>query len=380
MSSNSVTKIFVVGGTGAQGLPVVRGLVSDGKYLCRILTRNSKSPRAQELLALGNVELVEGSFTSEEDIRNGYRGCDGAYVNIDGFNTGEKTETYWAMRAYELAVEDRGIKFFVYGNLDFVYKKSGYNPIFRTGHYDGKGRVGDWLLAEHESNKRNFPGTYKMAVAVFTTGPYVEMTIARGGPMSPSIVIDDDGEKVALWRVPLGEGAVAHVALDDCAHYARWIFDDPARSNGNNLEVAMDHVHYVDLAKAFEKVTGHRARYVDTPLEDYWQSGPMSAYANQVAGYSADRNDPASMTVKQNFTGFWNMWRHSGNNRGIIRRDYALLDQIHPNRIRNVEEYFRREDEEGRNAGKGSLWERVQPENIAPILKIHMDAKRAVSQ
>jgi hypothetical protein len=142
----------------------------------------------------------------------------------------------------------------------------------------------------------------------------------------------------------------------------------------------MDHVHYADLAKAFEKVTGHRARYVDTPLEEYWNSGPMSAYADQVAGYSADRNDPASMTVKQNFTGFWNMWRHSGNNQGVIRRDYALLDQIHPDRIRNVEEFFRREDEEGRKAGKGSLWERVQPENIAPILKIHVDAKRAASK
>jgi hypothetical protein len=114
-------------------------------------------------------------------------------------------------------------------------------------------------------------------------------------------------------------------------------------------------------------------------MEEYWKSGPISAYADQVTGYSADRNDPTSMTVKQNFSGFRNMWRHSGNNRGVIRRDYAHLDQIHPNRIRNAEEYFRREDEEGRNVGKGTLWERVQPENIAPILKIHMDAKRAVS-
>jgi hypothetical protein len=83
------------------------------------------SARAQDLLALGNVELLEGTFASEADLRKGFRGCDGAFVNIDGFNCGEKTEIYWAIRCYELALEE-GIKFYVYGNLDYVYKKSGY--------------------------------------------------------------------------------------------------------------------------------------------------------------------------------------------------------------------------------------------------------------
>jgi hypothetical protein len=45
-----------------------------------------------------------------------------------------------------------------------------------------------------------------------------------------------------------------------------------------------------------------------------------------------------------------------------VKRDYALLDEIHPNRIRSAEEWFRREDQLGRELGKGSLWERVQPE------------------
>jgi len=51
--------------------------------------------------------------------------------------TGEKTEIYWAIRSYEIAIEE-GIKFFVYGNLDYGLKKSGYDSRFRTGHYDGK--------------------------------------------------------------------------------------------------------------------------------------------------------------------------------------------------------------------------------------------------
>jgi hypothetical protein len=52
------------------------------------------------------------------------------------------------------------------------------------------------------------------------------------------------------------------------------------------------------------------------------------------------------------------VWKH-----GIITRHYALLDEIQPNRIRSAEERFRREDQLGRELGKGRLWERVQPEN-----------------
>lgn len=117
-----VPKVFVVGGTGAQGIPVVQGLVADKAYTTRVLTRDLNSSRARTLIELGNVELVEGTFANEDDLRKGFRGCEYAFVNIDGFNSGEKTEMFWAMRSYELALEE-GVKFFVYGNLDYGYKK-----------------------------------------------------------------------------------------------------------------------------------------------------------------------------------------------------------------------------------------------------------------
>lgn len=82
MSAYKTSKIFVVGGTGAQGIPVIRGLVKDKKYSCRVLTRDSTSARAKQLLALGNVELVTGTFASEKDLRDGLRGCDGAFINV----------------------------------------------------------------------------------------------------------------------------------------------------------------------------------------------------------------------------------------------------------------------------------------------------------
>ena len=171
MSSHTTSTIFVIGGTGAQGMPIVAALVADKKYSVRVLTRDASSPRAQALLALGNVSFLEGSFADEDVLREGFRGCDGAFINIDGFNTGEKTETYWAIRSYEIAIEE-GIKFFVYGNLDYALKKSGYESKFRTGHYDGKGRMAEWILSQNQSNGDT------MGAAVFTTGPYIEMAVS----------------------------------------------------------------------------------------------------------------------------------------------------------------------------------------------------------
>src|SRR5277367_3278240 len=265
MSSDTISRIFVIGGTGAQGIPIIRALVSDKKYSVRFLSRDPASRRATDLLGLDNVSVLEGSFADEAILREGFRGCDGAFVNIDGFNTGEKAETYWAMRSYEIALEE-GVRFFVYGNLDYGLKKSGYDSRFRTGHYDGKGRVGEWILFQNQVNEA------RMGAAVFTTGPYIEMVISPGTPMTPTV---EDG--VVTWRVPLGEGAVPHVALEDCGYYVRWLFDHPERANGMDLEVAIEHVTYANLAAAFEKVTGHPAQYIDTDLEAYWSNGPQSA-------------------------------------------------------------------------------------------------------
>lgn len=361
MSKYETSKIFVIGGTGAQGIPVISALVADKKYSVKALTRDPASRRAQALLALGNVSLLEGTFADETVLREGFRGCDGAYVNIDGFNTGEKTEMYWAIRSYEIAIEE-GVKFFVYGSLDYALRKSGYDSKFRAGHYDGKGRIGEWILFQNRLNEG------RMGVAVFTTGPYMEMAISAMTPMTPSV---EDG--VVSWRVPLGAGAVPHVALEDCGFYARWLFDNPDRANGMNLEVAIEHIPYDKLATAFQKITGHPARYIDTSLEDYW-AGPLKMAAKLPAGYNADPNDKSTMSFRDNFTGFWNIWKY-----GVVQRDYALLDEIHPHRIRTVEEWLRRVDQRVKEGGGGGLWEELQPENLSkapPLLKLTEDKRK----
>jgi len=354
----NVSRIFVVGATGAQGIPVVRGLVEDRQYSVLALTRDAASPRAQILAAMGNVEFLEGSFADEAILRQGMKACDGVFLNIDGFNTGEKTEMYWAIRAYEIAVEE-GVRFFVYGNLDYTLKKSGYRSMFRTGHYDGKGRIGEWILNQNRVNG------HRMGAALFTTGPYMEMAFSAQTPMTPRI---EHG--VLTWRVPLGQGAVLHVALEDCAHYVRWLFDHSDRANGMDLEVAIEPVRYADLAAAFTRVTGYPARYIDTDLDAYF--APIPAIAASPAGYNADPHAKSTMSFRDNFTGFWNQWKHD-----ILMRDYVFLDEIHPGRIRSAEQWIRREEERARNAGTETLWERLQPDTLPKrtILKLSEDRR-----
>jgi hypothetical protein len=93
--------------------------------------------------------------------------------------------------------------------------------------------------------------------------------------------------------------------------------------------------------------------------------------AGRPAGYNAAPADKSTMSFGDNFTGFWTVWKHR-----IVRRDYALLDDIHPGRIRSVEQWLRQEDESGRASGRGGLWDRLQPEQFAketPILKLSED-------
>jgi NmrA-like family len=360
-TSHSTPLVFLIGGTGSQGIPTVKSLVEDGAYRVRVLTRDTENPRAQALKALNptHVELVKGTFDSEDDLRAGYKGADYTFVNIDGFNVGEKTEMFWAIRSYELALEE-GIKFFVYGNLDYGYKKSGYRPEFRTGHYDGKGRIGEWILQQTKDNSK------RMGAALFTSGPYIQMAIAKGTPMAPTI---EDG--VVTWRVPLGDGAVAHFDVDESGYYVRWLLDHQDRANGLDLEVGIDLINYYDLAKAFTAATNKPAQYIPVTLEEYWTTGAMAARANSPSGYNSNLKDPATLTVKQNFTGFWNTWAASGGNKGVIRRDLKILDEIFPSRTKSAEEWFRKENQRGIDAGVGSLWERVN--SLKPFLKVHED-------
>jgi len=174
----------------------------------------------------------------------------------------------------------------------------------------------------------------RMKWAVLTSGPYMEMLSLMWSPRH------DQATDTYSFVAPLGDhGAVPMIHLDDLGEYARWIFDNPSKSAGMDLEVATKHVHFEEVAQAFTKVTGKKAIYKDEPL-DVW----LERYAkeDESSAYQVDVNEPGAMTWRKNFTGWYNLWRNSGGDHPVIARDYKLLDQILPNRVRSVEEWMRK--------------------------------------
>ncbi|PYI02884.1 NAD(P)-binding protein [Aspergillus sclerotiicarbonarius CBS 121057] len=309
--------VLVIGATGAQGIPVVKSLVAGGQYAVRAFTRNPQSPDAQLISSFPNVSLFVGNSFDENDLRQAFQGVQLAYVNINGYVSGEKGELYWGIRTFEIAVQS-GIEHYVWGSLDYSLKKGNFDEKFRCGHCDGKAKVADWLLTQTRS-------TNSTTISVLTSGPYMELLYEFMLPKKTP-------EGVYQFVAPLGDG------------HARWLFDNRNQASGLNLEVATEHVNWTALAKTFTKVTGKPAQYVDVSLQDYFDNHYAAGRkaVDRKIGTAVDKKDPTLQTWRQNFGGFWNMWKYTGPNTGNITRDYAFMNTIHPSRVRTVEEWMRK--------------------------------------
>jgi len=317
MSSNQKL-VLAIGGTGAQGVPVVKALASGSKYTVRVVTRNANSPDAKEIASIPGVTIFEGNSYDEPTLRKAFVGVDYVFANTNGFAIGEKSEIYWGIRLYELAREF-GIKHFLYAGLEYASRLGNFDPKYRTGHLDGKGKVVDYISAQP---------TTPMAWSVITSCLYIEglSEILRPFP-------DPQDPGTMVFAVPLGNGECPLIYLTDYGAYARWIFDTPDRSNGLELHVATEDIAWKDLAAAFTEVTGQKAVYKDVTLDEYFNLGIFPNPDAKVGHAAAD--EPTLFTVRENFSGFWNTWKDN-----LTKRDYKLLDEILPTRVKSVKEWM----------------------------------------
>jgi len=211
------------------------------------------------------------------------------------------------------------------GQLGLGLKKGGWNSKYHCGHYDGKGGVAELILLQRP--------THNMKTSILTSGPYLEMLWE--GMFLPQQRADG----TFVFPHPIGDGAVPMISLDDLGRYARWIFDNPERADGMDLEIATQHVTWNNLIESFMKVNpDKKAIRVDIPLEEYFKTtgrkkdDPLTSFVPNAEGSS----DSTTQTFWKNFEAWWSMFRDN-----ILTRDYKLLDEILPNRIRTVEEWMR---------------------------------------
>mmetsp|Transcript_54463 Transcript_54463/g.137531 ORF Transcript_54463/g.137531 Transcript_54463/m.137531 type:complete len:355 (+) Transcript_54463:54-1118(+) len=322
--ATTLKRIVIIGGTGAQGAPIVQSLSESRRYEVVVMTRNARSRTAQSLANLPNVLLFEGQYTDEDIVRKAFVGAYGAFVNTDGHTLGEKAEIFVGMRIFELAVE-AGIKHYIYSGLFNSLKYGGYDPKFRCGHTDGKARVSEWLLAQQGS--RTTP-------SILTTGPYINML--QDGMFMPQV--KNDGQLLEFTQ-PLGPfGKIPMVALEDVGVYTLWLFDNFERAAFLDLQVAMAHVDFRDVVCAFNELQEERQgskRAVWKPFDDVSSFLDSFGAPRDLPLTAVFQSDGAGMTFHENFTGWWNLFRAN-----LLERDYQLLDEIHPQRIRSVREWM----------------------------------------
>ena len=182
--------------------------------------------------------------------------------------------------------------------------------------------------------------TKPMAWSILETGPYAERLMDAAFPTQ-----DVDG--IYVFKFPLGPtGAMPLVSLESIGEYARWIFEHRERSAGLNLGIAIAHVTGAEQAEAFEAVTGKKARYEAIPLETALSRFPPGKIGSRATpGY----DDPTLRTAAEHFGPWWTIFREScvGGTTGLWPKDYALLDEIMPSRIKTIEEWMRMEKYNG---------------------------------
>ncbi|KAJ7751876.1 NAD(P)-binding protein [Mycena maculata] len=332
----SPTKLtLVIGATGAQGQAVIAALLapnSDGTaspYNVRALTRNLESPQAQGLAARG-VQLVQGTFHDFNAVAKALDGAYGAWVNTDGSTGGEVAEIYAGMRIFEVAKRVPSLRHYVWSNLRFVFKVSGFNPEYRAEHMDAKGRVGEWLSVQ--------PSVLTHDGLVWSQATFAPMNVRKDGTV--------------VFAAPVGDSRVPLIALKDVGWWARWTFDHRAEASARELNVASDLVGWDDIVKTLTKVTGKPAVYLRLTLDEWWTN--FDERADNPLSSDKKRGD-GSTTIKQNYSAFWRVLRD-----GIIDKDMEWIRSVHPGTF-TLERWMRENNYDGR--GKTVLKKALESNN-----------------
>ncbi|KAJ4247513.1 hypothetical protein NW762_013190 [Fusarium torreyae] len=322
--------ILVIGSTGAQGSAIIRYLSSTERYHILAFTRSAASSEATSLAELPHVELVVSGSGSGYDtgaFLSAASRADSVLVNTDGFALGEQAETYWGIRLFELSAW-AGVKHFVYSGLDSNGPRSGFDPDLYCGHYQGKAKVQDWIHAQKDIS---------MNWTIIRSGPYLQLLAAVMAPAHK-----DDGS--LEFQLPLGNGAIPFIHLGDFGKYVDWALSNPNESKNLDFGIATAHVTGSQIAAACQNVTDKPSKFVDIPIETWnavaWKALPEGP--NTKVGFQ-NVKDPSAllMSYGENFTHWWNLYKASANNSGLIQRDYEFLDKIVPDRIKGIEAWMR---------------------------------------
>ncbi|KAL6691404.1 NAD(P)-binding protein [Trichoderma pleuroticola] len=317
---------LIIDGTGAQGVPIVEELTNHG-FQVQVLTRDITSSNVKKLSELPNVIFSLGAVDSVPDLKRAFHGIDYAFINLNSWVLSIKDEIFWGIRIFEIAVQS-SVKHYIWLSLDILFfLETKYDDPFRSVHYYGKGHVEQWISALRQS---------PMRWTILATIPYLEQL---WGLMRRT----KGGNSVYDFRFPVNDGGFPLTCLDDMGYYVQWIIEHPGRSAGMNLKQGVEHGTPSILAKSLMEATGLPAKGTNIELDQCFEEvgwGPSREH--KMGSTKAGPNDTTLHLIYESFSGWWKMYQHSIDNTALIKRHYALLDEIHPHRKRSVKEWMQR--------------------------------------
>jgi hypothetical protein len=288
-------------------------LTKSKKYSVSVLTRNINSQASQALLKNHSIRLIEGSYTTESDLRTAFANQDVIYFTIDSFSTGEPHEYFWTFRAYEIAIQS-GVKWFIYSGARDKFQQYGYDEKYRNSHNVVAWRLSSWLASQPLG---------RMKWTIVTGGVYAEMLESLLKP------IKDPKTGGVVFKVPVEpESVMPLVPLERYGQRVLWALQHPDESYGRFLSCNPFQVTFPQVADIHQTVTSTKTSFESISI-DHWMEG-VKLYGgidpDNTLPRGSNRDDPTAFTFRKSFSAWWAIWRDNRGRKEDL--DVTWLDEV----------------------------------------------------
>ena len=248
--------IAVVGATGAQGGGLVRAILNDpqGSFAARAITRNTESPKAQELAAMG-AEVVAADVDDVESLERAFDGAHGAFcVTFFWEHISPEKESQQA-KNMAAAAKKAGVEHVVWSTLEdtrrWVPLEDDRMPTlmgsYKVPHFDAKGES-DRVFADAGVPTTNLLTSFYWDNLIhFGMGP-------KPGP---------DG--TLTFTLPMGHAKLPGIAAEDIGRAAYEVFKRGDELIGKTVGIAGEHLTGEEMAASLSQALGSEVVY--NPIE-----------------------------------------------------------------------------------------------------------------
>ncbi len=229
--------VLVSGATGNQGGAVSRSLIAGGHQV-RALTRNTDSPKAKALTALG-VDVRQGNFDDEDAVANALKGVDSFYLMGSPLEIGVEGETAQGIKLANVA-RTAGVGHLVYGSVA--------NADLDTGipHFDSKYKV--------EQHIKTLDIPYTITAPAF----FMDNVIA---PWSIDALVAGK-----IMQAMPGDRVLQEVSVKNIGDFVASIIGRRDSVFGKRFDYAGDELTGNESAAILTQATGHPIQYESFPV------------------------------------------------------------------------------------------------------------------